>query len=67
MAASSSPPTNPRLLNQELDITTNLEAAGTKDPFLKRILIVDDDTDVTLTFAVGLENYNPNDNNNKVK
>jgi CheY-like chemotaxis protein len=28
-----------------------------KDPFLKRILIVDDDPDITLTFKVGLEEY----------
>jgi CheY-like chemotaxis protein len=28
-----------------------------KDPFLKRILIVDDDPDLTLTFKVGLEEY----------
>jgi hypothetical protein len=28
-----------------------------KDPFLKRILIVDDDPDITLAFKVGLEEY----------
>ena len=28
-----------------------------KDPFLKRILIVDDDPDLTFTFKVGLEEY----------
>jgi CheY-like chemotaxis protein len=28
-----------------------------KDPFLRRILIVDDEPDVTLTFGVGLEGY----------
>jgi CheY-like chemotaxis protein len=28
-----------------------------KDPFLKRILIVDDDPDITLTFKVGLDGY----------
>ena len=28
-----------------------------KDPFLKRILIVDDDPDITLTFKVGLDDY----------
>jgi hypothetical protein len=27
------------------------------DPFLKRILIVDDDPDITLTFKVGLDGY----------
>jgi CheY-like chemotaxis protein len=35
-------------------LTTIIE---TKDPFLKRILIVDDEPDVTLTFDVGLEGY----------
>lgn len=29
----------------------------TKDPFLKRILVVDDEPDVALTFKVGLEDY----------
>ena len=28
-----------------------------KEPFLKRILIVDDDPDITLTFKVGLDGY----------
>ena len=37
----------------------------TKDPFLKRILIVDDELDITLTYKVGLEGYHyGNDNNN---
>jgi CheY-like chemotaxis protein len=35
-----------------------------KDSFLKRILIVDDDPDITLTFKVALkEDYRDNDNN----
>ena len=34
-----------------------VEKGKKKDPFLKRILIVDDDPDVTLTFKVGLEEY----------
>jgi CheY-like chemotaxis protein len=38
----------------ESSLTTIIE---TKDPFLKRILIVDDEPDVTLTFDVGLEGY----------
>jgi DNA-binding response OmpR family regulator len=34
-----------------------------KDPFLKRVLIVDDDPDLTLTFKVALEEgYHDNDN-----
>ena len=32
-----------------------------KDPLLKRILIVDDEPDVTLTFGVGLEYYQNNE------
>ena len=32
-----------------------------KDPLLKRILIVDDEPDVTLTFKVGLEGYQDNE------
>ena len=34
----------------------------TKDPFLKRILVVDDEPDVVLTFKVGLEDYYFQDN-----
>jgi CheY-like chemotaxis protein len=32
-----------------------------KDPLLKRILIVDDEPDVTLTFAAGIEYYQNNE------
>ena len=39
MTAASSP-THPRLRNRESDITTTVEAARAKDPFLKKILIV---------------------------
>jgi CheY-like chemotaxis protein len=46
-----------RLQNQEPS-TTDVEEITRKDPFLKRILIVDDDPDITLTFKVGLEEYN---------
>ena len=44
-----------------------------KDPFLKRILVVDDEPDVTLTFKVGLEGYHygnhddDDDNSNKTR
>jgi CheY-like chemotaxis protein len=37
-------------------------AVKEKDPFLKRILVVDDEPDVTLTFSVGLEGYYYQDN-----
>jgi CheY-like chemotaxis protein len=51
---SSSPPHH--LQNQESN-TIDREEIIRKDPFLKRILIVDDDPDLTLTFKVGLEEY----------
>ena len=42
--------------DQKLD-TATIKERETKDPFLTRILIVDDEPDVTLTFKVGLEVY----------
>jgi CheY-like chemotaxis protein len=47
-----------RLQNQESN-TIDIEITR-KDPFSKRILIVDDDPDITLTFKVGLEEYHYN-------
>src|SRR5215217_1223614 len=44
-----------RLQDQESN-TIDVEIIR-KDPFLKRILIVDDDPDITLTFKAGLEEY----------
>jgi DNA-binding response OmpR family regulator len=41
------------LQNQESN-TASVERTR-KDPFFKRILVVDDDPDITLTFKVGLE------------
>jgi CheY-like chemotaxis protein len=38
-----------------------------KDPFLKRILIVDDEPDVTLTFKVGLDSQYYHDDNNYIR
>ncbi|MFL6358755.1 MAG: response regulator [Nitrososphaeraceae archaeon] len=58
---------HPNLQNQESNTTTNIEKKVTKDPFLKRILVVDDDPDITLTFKVGLEGYFDNDNNDKTR
>jgi CheY-like chemotaxis protein len=54
-SASSSSSTHPK----DQHTTTSTSAPGTrgKDPFIKRILIVDDEPDVTLTFGVGLEGY----------
>jgi CheY-like chemotaxis protein len=64
---SSSPP-HP-LQNQESNSNTSTDIKrGTKEQsFLKRILIVDDDPDLTLTFKVGLEeySYDSNDKYNK--
>jgi CheY-like chemotaxis protein len=37
--------------------TIAVERIKEKDPFLKSILIVDDEPDVTLTFKVGLDGY----------
>src|SRR3982750_3601379 len=58
-------PNAPHLQNQQT-ITPSIERE-TKEPppSLKRILVVDDDPDITLTFKVGLElDY---DNDNKVR
>jgi CheY-like chemotaxis protein len=44
-----------RLQNQKSN-TIDIEIKR-KDPFVKRILIVDDDPDTTLTFKVGLDEY----------
>jgi hypothetical protein len=38
-----------------------MEERGTKLSFLKRILVVDDDPDLTLTFKIGLEGYHDNE------
>jgi CheY-like chemotaxis protein len=38
-------------------ITVEREEEEQKDPFLKRILVVDDDPDITLTFKAGLDRH----------
>jgi DNA-binding response OmpR family regulator len=38
-----------------------------KQGFWKRILIVDDDVDVTTTFKIGIEESNKNDNNKRIE
>ena len=47
--------------DQKLD-TATIKERETKDPFLTRILIVDDEPDVTLTLKLGLEVYYYHDN-----
>lgn len=48
-------------ISQKLD-TATVRQTETKDPYLKRILIVDDDPDITLTFRVGLGEYSYQEN-----
>jgi DNA-binding response OmpR family regulator len=43
---------------------TKLEE-GTRPPFVKSILVIDDEPDITLTFKKGLEAENNNKSNNK--
>jgi DNA-binding response OmpR family regulator len=47
----------PPLQNQKSNITTGVEKGRIKEPLYKRILIVEDDTDITLTFKSALEEY----------
>jgi CheY-like chemotaxis protein len=42
-----------------------VERIKEKDPFLKRILVVDDDPDITLTFKAGLDGYYYGDGDEK--
>ena len=55
-SSAYSPRSLHQLQNQGSD-TAYTEKRESKDPSLKRILIVDDDPDVTLTFKVGLEEH----------
>ena len=54
--SSSSSSSSPHMQNQELNSNTSIKR-GRKElsPFFKRILIVDDDPDITFTFKLGLE------------
>jgi CheY-like chemotaxis protein len=61
---SQPPPPSYHLQYQESS-TIDVEGITRKEPFLKRILIVDDDPDITLTFKVGLEEYFPNTNDQR--
>jgi CheY-like chemotaxis protein len=44
-----------------------VERIKEKDPFLKRILVVDDDPDITLTFKVALERHHYHDSSYKTR
>jgi CheY-like chemotaxis protein len=55
-------PNYPQNQGSNLVSITETEAkVSPKPPFIKRILLVDDDPDVTLTFKAGLDGYNYND------
>ena len=65
LSESSSPSlTDPNYLqNQESNLDTSVEIetketpSPSPSPFIKKILVVDDDPDLTLTFKVGLEGH----------
>jgi hypothetical protein len=70
LSKSSSPPlTDPNnLQNQGSRLDTIIETetkVSLKPPFIKRILLVDDDPDVTLTFKAGLEGHYYGDGDKK--
>jgi CheY-like chemotaxis protein len=58
---SSSTTNNQSYLQDQKSDTATVKEREIKDPFLKRILVVDDDPDITLTFKVGLEEYHYDD------
>ena len=53
--SESSPPRHPTPLQNHESNTTDIKT--TKEPLYKRILVVDDDADITLTFKSALEEY----------
>src|SRR6188472_4170826 len=68
--SESSPPSHPTPIQNHESNTTDIKT--TKEPLYKRILIVDDDTDITFTYKLGLERYyegydDDDDINNKIK
>jgi CheY-like chemotaxis protein len=68
--SSSSPSlTDPNYLqNQESNLVTIIETEAKEQPqspFIKRILVVDDDPDLTLTFKAGLDGYYYGDGDDK--
>ena len=69
-SSSPSPTDSNYLQNQGSNLAATIET-GTKEqsqpksPFIKRILLVDDDPDITLTFKAGLDGYNYGDGDKK--
>jgi CheY-like chemotaxis protein len=69
--SESSPPSHPTPIQNHESNTTDIKT--TKEPLYKRILIVDDDTDITFTYKLGLEWYyegyddSNGNNNSKIK
>ena len=56
-SSSAFPTPSTNLQNQESNLGTTIIEIETKQSFCKRILVVDDDPDITLTFKVGLDGY----------
>jgi CheY-like chemotaxis protein len=68
--SESSPASHPTPIQNHESNTTGIKT--TKEPLYKRILIVDDDIDITFTYKLGLERYyegydDDDDINNKIK
>jgi CheY-like chemotaxis protein len=63
---SSFPPPHSNLENQESNSNAITAERRTRQSFLKRILVVDDDPDLTLTFKVGLEGYYHDNNDERI-
>jgi len=69
-SSSPSPTDSNYLQNQGSNLAATIEIEPKeqpqpKSPFTKRILIVDDDPDITLTFKAGLDGYNYGDGDKK--
>ncbi|HET7149151.1 MAG TPA: response regulator [Candidatus Nitrosopolaris sp.] len=54
-----------KLFDPTGNLSTAAIAVPEKKPFWKRILIIDDDSDVTMTFKTGIEDSNNNNDANK--
>jgi CheY-like chemotaxis protein len=65
---SSSPSPSPHPPTHSLNQQSNTARKETRnESFYKRILIVDDDPDITFTFKSGLEEYYENNTDNKIR
>jgi CheY-like chemotaxis protein len=56
-SSSTANTNNQSYLQDQKTDTEPVKEREIKDPFLKRILVIDDEPDVTLTFKVGIEGY----------